>query len=207
MSIKEIAKKRFACKVFDKSKKIPKETIQEVLEIGSLAPSSFGMEGWKVLVITNDELKAKLKPLCWNQEQITTCSHLLVILSAIKSLKVESNIPQKRLQRRDLSKEMLEAYIQKYSSFLKSIAKDDKELFCWSARQSYILATYLMLGAKSLGVDSCPIEGFEQEKIEELLKIDKDEFRVSLLLPLGYCAMSQPKKVRLPLDEIIEYLD
>ena len=62
---------RHACKVFDNTKKIKDEDIRYILEVGRKSPSSFGMEAWKFLVITNEDLKAKLKPECWNQEQIT----------------------------------------------------------------------------------------------------------------------------------------
>ncbi len=72
---------RHACKVFDESKKISDEDIHYILEAGRKSPSSFGMEAWKFLVITNEELRAKLRPLCWDQVQITSCSHLVVVLA------------------------------------------------------------------------------------------------------------------------------
>ena len=82
---------RHACKVFDETKKIPEEQMRYILEAGRKSPSSFGMEGWKFLVITNEELKAKLRPACWNQVQITSCSHLVVILTAIENLRPDGN--------------------------------------------------------------------------------------------------------------------
>jgi len=72
---------RHACKLFDDKKKIPKEDFDFLLEIGRLSPSSFGMEHWKFLVITSQDLKEKLRPVCWNQPQITTCSHLVAYLA------------------------------------------------------------------------------------------------------------------------------
>ena len=82
---------RHACKIFDETKKVSTEDMNYILEAGRKAPSSFGMEPWKFLVITNKELKEKLKPVCWDQAQITTCSHLVVILAAIDAVKPESN--------------------------------------------------------------------------------------------------------------------
>src|SRR3989339_1944255 len=102
---------RHACKIFDESKKISNENIREILEAGRKSPSSFGMEPWKFLVITNEELKAKLRPFCWNQPQITSCSHLVVILAAIESVRVESGVPAKRFLRREMSEEKFDFYI------------------------------------------------------------------------------------------------
>jgi nitroreductase len=206
-AIKDIIDFRFACKVFDKDRKIPKEDLEFILENARLAPSSFGMEGWKVLVISREKLKSQLTPLCWNQKQIETSSHLLVILSAIESLKPSSGTPQKMLKRRDLEPQILDKYIKVYSDYFTNITKNESDIFGWSARQSYILATYLMLLASSLGIDSCPIEGFEQRAVEELLDINTKEFRVSLLLPLGYRTTPQSKRLRKSLDEVVEFLD
>ena len=75
---------RHACKVFDDTKKISDEDITYILEAGRKSPSSFGQEGWKFLVITNENLKGKIRPFCWDQKQITTCSHLVIILAAIE---------------------------------------------------------------------------------------------------------------------------
>ena len=93
---------RHACKIFDESKKVSNEDMNFILEAGRKSPSSFGMEPWKFLVITNDELKEKLRPFCWNQPQITTCSHLVVILAAIDAVKPESGIPMKKFSRREM---------------------------------------------------------------------------------------------------------
>ena len=81
---------RHACKIFDESKKISDDDMHHILEVARTSPSSFGMEAWKFLVITNDTLREELKPFCWNQPQITTCSHLVVVLAGIDSVKVES---------------------------------------------------------------------------------------------------------------------
>lgn len=83
---------RHACKIFDENQKISDENMHHVLEVGRKSQSSFCMEAWKFLVITNEALKEKLRPFCWNQPQITTCSHLVVVLAGIESLKVESGV-------------------------------------------------------------------------------------------------------------------
>ena len=197
---------RHATKTFCKKKIISDEDIRFILDAGRMAPSSFGMEGWKFLVITNSELKEELRPLCWNQAQIITCSHLVVILCAIESLKPQNGIVQKRFARRRLTKEQEEGYIQKYSEHLSKEIEDNEAMFCWSARQTYLAAMQMMLAAASLEIDSCPIEGFEREKVEEMLHIDPQQYRVSLLLPFGYRIYPQSKRLRLDFEEVVEFI-
>ena len=84
MNYLEILKFRHACKVFDESKKISAGEFDFILEAGRLSPSSTGLEQWDFLVVQNEELRQKIREASWNQVQITSCSHLVVIL-AIKS--------------------------------------------------------------------------------------------------------------------------
>jgi len=197
---------RHACKVFDETKKIPKEDFEYILECGRLSSSSFGMEQWRFLVITNQELKEKLRPFCWNQPQITTCSHLLVIKGIKEELKPNSEYVKKMLSRRDLPKERIEGYLKRYENFMQD-KLDDEKLFCWSAKQCYIAAANMMMGAAYIGIDSCAIEGFEKDKVEELLNIDKKAEEIALMITFGYRIKPAPKKIRLKLDEIVEWID
>ncbi|WP_200762915.1 NAD(P)H-dependent oxidoreductase [Nitrosophilus alvini] len=196
---------RHACKVFDETKKIPKDDFEYILECGRLSPSSFGMEHWRFLVITDENLKKRLKPVCWNQAQITTCSHLVVIKAQKEILKPDSDYVRKMFERRGLPEDMTKAYIQKYTEFMQE-KKDEEKLFCWSAKQCYIALANMMTGAAFIGIDSCPIEGFEKEKVENILNIDTKKEEVAVLSAFGYRVQPQPKKVRLSLSEIVEYL-
>jgi len=197
---------RHACKVFDETKKISDEDIHYILEIGRKSPSSFGMEAWKFLVITNDELKAELRPACWDQVQITSCSHLVIVLAGIESVKIESGEVEKRFKRRDMPKKSLQMYMKRYTSHLKKTLSSDENIYCWTARQTYIAAANMMSGAAFIGIDSCPIEGFEKEKVEEILKLDTKKFQVAIILPFGYRLNPQPKKLRLPFDKVVEFI-
>ena len=128
---------RHACKIFDEKKKINENDLRYILNAGINSPSSFGMEGWKFLVITNQKLKEELKPYCWNQPQITTCSHLIVILAAINRLRPDSGVPIKRFKRRKGSKDMVEKYLIKYKDYIKNvIGEDDESIFQWSAKHT-----------------------------------------------------------------------
>jgi len=198
---------RHACKLFDENKKVSDEDITFILNAGRKSPSSFGMEAWKFLVITNEELKAKLRPACWNQIQITSCSHLVIILAGIESAKPESGIVEKRFTRREMPQEQLDFYMNLYSSHLKETLSDDDKLFAWTSKQTYIAAANMMTSAASIGIDSCPIEGFEIDKVEEILKLDKSKYRVSLILPFGYRVNEQSEQLRLEFDEVVEFID
>lgn len=197
---------RHACKVFDENKKIDEQDMHYILEAGRKSPSSFGMEAWKFLVITNEDLKAKLRPACWDQVQITSCSHLVIVLAGIKGVKPDSGIPAKRFARREMPQEKYEFYLNLYATHLKDTLSSDENIYSWTARQTFLAAANMMSAAAIKGIDSCPIEGFEKEKVEEILGIDKTEFRLSLVLPFGYRLNPQPAQLRVPFDEVVEFI-
>lgn len=202
----EIMDFRHACKIFDESKKISDEDMHYILEVARKSPSSFGMEAWKFLVITNDELREKLKPFCWNQPQITTCSHLVIVLAGIENLKVESGVVESQLMRRDLPKDKLDAFIELYASHLSDTLSSDEKIYQWSARQTYIASANMMNAAANIGIDSCPIEGFEKENVEKVLELDRAKYQVALVLPFGYRVNEQPPKFRSNFERVVEFI-
>ena len=197
---------RHACKVFDESKKISDAEMHYILEAGHKSPSSFGMEGWKFLVITNNDLKEKLRPVCWNQVQVTSCSHLVIILTAIDAVKVESGEPEKRFRRREMPQENLDFYMDLYAKHLAHTLSTDENIYAWTARQTYIALGNMMTAAAYIGIDSCPIEGFEKEKVEELLELDTTKWQLSVVLPFGYRLNEQSTQLRLPFEEVVEFI-
>jgi nitroreductase len=197
---------RHACKVFDNTKKISDEDMKFILETARKSPSSFGMEAWKFLVITNDELKEKIQPFCWNQAQVTTCSHLVVLLARIESVKPESGLPKARFQRREMPQEKLDFYLNLYADHLKETLSTDTNIYHWTSKQTYIAMGNMMTAAAYIGIDSCPIEGFEKEKVEEVLGLDTKQYQLSCVLPLGYRINEQSTQQRLPFDEVVEFI-
>ena len=197
---------RHACKIFDENKKISDADMHYILEVARKSPSSFGMEAWKFLVITNDELREELKPFCWNQPQITTCSHLVVVLAGIDSVKVESGEVRSRLSRRNMPEEKLNAFLKVYAGHLSDVLNDDDKIYQWTARQTYIAVANMMNAAASIEIDSCPIEGFEKEKVEEVLGLDTSKFQVALMLPFGYRINEQSEQLRLDFEDVVEFI-
>lgn len=197
---------RHACKVFDESKKISDADMKYILEAGRKSPSSFGMEAWKFLVITNEDLKAKLRPACWDQVQVTSCSHLVIVLSGIDSVKPASGLVKERFQRREMPQETLDFYLGLYASHLENTLSSDANIEAWTAKQSYIALGNMMTAGAVLGIDSCPIEGFEKEKVEEILNLDTSKYRLSVVVPFGYRINEQSSQLRLDFDEVVEFI-
>ena len=197
---------RHACKIFDETKKVSCEDMNYILEAGRKSPSSFGMEPWKFLVITNEELKAELRPVCWDQPQITTCSHLVIILAAIDSVKPESGEVERKFKRREMPQEKLDFYMGLYSSHLANTLSSNENIYSWTAKQTYIAMGNMMTVAAIKGVDSCPIEGFEKEKVEKILKLDLSKYQLSCIVPFGYRINEQSTQLRESFENIIEYI-
>ncbi len=198
---------RHACKIFDKSKKVSDEDMRFILEMGRKSPSSVGLEAWKFLVINGDELKEKIKPICWNQEQITSCSHLVIVLAGIDCIKVENGEARKRISREGKSEEKLEAYLNLYAQYMGETLKSDEKIYEFTSKQTYIAIGNMMTAAAILGIDSCAIGGFDKDELEKLLDLDVTKYQVSLVLPFGYRLNPQPKKIRYGFDEVVEFLD
>ena len=197
---------RHACKIFDETKKINDEELTYILEAGRKAPSSFGMEPWKFLVITNKELKEKLKPVCWNQPQITTCSHLVVILAAIDAVKPEFGEVERKFKRREMPQEKVDFYINLYASHLANTLSSDENIYSWTAKQTGIAMGNMMTAAAIKGVDSCAIEGFEKEKVEEILGLDLTKYRLSVIIAFGYRINEQSSQLIEPLENVVEFI-
>lgn len=196
---------RHACKLFDETKKIPHELFSEILEVGRLAPSSFGVEPTRLLVLRSQEAKNALRPLCWDQPQITTASEVVVF----KSLQVDVVPPSEYIKNNTLRRKMdlsgYEAFCARLGNFLKARGFTDDKIGYWTALQAYITATYMVSYASYAGVDTCFIEGFEKEKVEKLYGLDSFKEQVNLIVCFGYRAKAQQPRYRISIDEFVEY--
>ncbi len=190
---------RHACKLFEEQRPLARADLDFVLEAGRLAPSSLGLEPWRFLVIEDRALRRHLRPSCWNQVQITSAGAVIVILALTAELKPETGYAQRMLRRLVASQAELDEAMQIYQGITRG------DLVAWSVAQCHIAAAQMMLAAAAIGIDSCPMGGFEPEAVAEVLAIDRTRFEVALLLALGYRAQKQPPRHRLPLSELVEY--
>jgi nitroreductase len=190
---------RYACKLFDEKRPLARADLDYILEAGRLAPSSLGLEPWRFLVIEDHALRRHLRSACWNQSQITTASAVVAILALKSELAPETGYAQRMLRRLVASDAELEEAMQIY----RDIARGD--VATWSVAQCHIAATVMILAAAAIGIDTCPMGGFEPEAVAEVLGIDRGRHEIALLLAVGYRAQPQPKRHRLPLKELVEY--
>ncbi len=192
---------RHACKEFDQNRKIREDDMQFLLETARLTPTSFGMEQHRLLHIKDEKLKARLKPACWDQKQITTCSDLIAIKAVTEKVKPGSEYVKSMFGRRGLPEDATQAYLQRYENFLS-----DKDIECWAQKQCYITLGNMMSAAAMIGIDSCAIEGFETQKVEEILRIDTTKERIAVIVAFGFRINEPGKKYRLDMDELVEVL-
>lgn len=190
---------RYACKLFNTAKPVARGDLDYILEAGRLSPSSLGLEPWRFIVIEDKALRRHLRPACWNQDQITTASAVIVILALKEELKQETGYAAKMLRRLVSSDAQLEEAMQIYHDILRG------DVVAWSVAQCHIAAADMMMAAAAIGIDTCPIGGFEPERVADVLHIDRSRFEIALLLAVGYRAQPQPPKHRLPLADLVEY--
>ena len=210
----QVFENRCSTRYYDPNKKISQEDFSAILEFARLSPSSVGSEPWKFLVIQNKALRDKLKPFSWGmQYQLDDCSHLVIIL-AKKNARYDTPFFRDVAVRRGLQGEQLEKALEKYKGLQEvemKTAESERALFDWTSKQTYIALANMLTGAAAIGVDSCPIEGFNYDKMNEVLAaeglFDPSEWGVSVAATFGYRARDITKKSRRPIEEIVTWVE
>lgn len=205
---------RSACRYYDVNKKISREDMEYILELGRLSPSSVGSEPWQFLVLQNEAIREKIAPVIWGiKHPMNEMSHLVVLL-AKKNARYDSAFFRNSLERRGLTPEQIEATLSRYKTFQTEdiqIADSERTLFDWSCKQTYIALANMMTGAAMIGIDSCPIEGFHYESVNRILSeaglFDANEWGVSCMVTFGYRSKEIKKKYRKPADEVIKWIE
>jgi nitroreductase len=208
---------RHATKEFDPEKKISKEDFSFILETGRLSPSSFGFEPWKFLVVQNETLRNKLLPVTWGgQKQLPTASHFVIILSRTpKELLADSeHILHMMNNVQKLREEVVKGKGGMYQKFLETdfdLLSNERAMFEWGCRQTYIALGNMMTAAAQIGIDSCPIEGFDKENVEQILVeegiLDTDQFGISCMVAFGFRVKEPREKTRQSKEQIIQWVE
>ncbi|MBU2905531.1 NAD(P)H-dependent oxidoreductase [Arenibacter algicola] len=186
---------RHATKEFDATKKVSDADMNFILETAHLSPSSFGFEPWHFIVVQDKELREALKPVAWGAPvKLDTASHFVLGLS-MKAPMTKWDSDYIMSMMKDV-KQLPEEVIEMYSKFYREFQErdfnldNDKKLFDWASKQTYIALGNMMTSAALIGIDSCPIEGFHQEKAEALLRekfgVDTDKYGLSYMAAFGY---------------------
>jgi nitroreductase len=199
---------RYATKKFDSSRKIPAELWKTLEQALVLAPSSFGLQPWKFIVVTNPDVKARLRAVSWGQPQVEDCSHL-VVFTARRSMGEEDI--DRFVARIAEVREVTVASLSGYADMMKgSVVQGplSKVVEQWTAKQAYIALGNFITCAATLGVDTCPMEGLEPAKYDEILGLADSGFHTLAICPAGYRAQDDAyaklAKVRFPLEQVIQ---
>lgn len=205
---------RASTRSYDCSKKIPQDDFTAILEFGRLSPSSVGSEPWQFLVIQNPDLRQKLKPVSWGMvNTIETASHIVAIL-AKKNARYDSPYFDAVTARRGLVGEAKEQALAKYQKFQTediAILDNERTLFDWASKQTYIALGNMMTGAALIGVDSCAIEGFHYGEVNRILAeeglFDPNEWGVSVMITFGYRDKEIKPKSRKAFEEVVKFIE
>ncbi|MEG2294334.1 MAG: NAD(P)H-dependent oxidoreductase [Carnobacterium sp.] len=207
---------RRAIKSFDPTKKISDEDFEFILEVGRRSPSSVGYEPWRFLVLQNEEIREQIREVSFGAKgQLPTASHFVIIL-ARKDARYDSNYIDHLLKNvKKISPDIVAQMKGAYKNFQEvdmKILDDERNLFDWASKQTYLALANMMTMAQQIGIDSCPIEGFNYEAVTKILVenklLDPEVFGVSVMAAFGYKENDPEfKSVRQPLTDIVQWIN
>ena len=189
---------------------VPKEKIERILEAIRLTPTSSGLQPFEVYVITDIDVKSKIREIAWNQSQVTDCSHLLVFAAW------EHYTADRINYMFDLTNEIRGFKNEGWENYRQQLLanypqKDPQQNFEHAARQTYIALMSAMTQAVEEGLDSTPMEGFDSEALDSILDLKSKGLRSTLLLPIGFRLAEKDwlvnlEKVRKPMKNLVNYI-
>lgn len=199
---------RYAVKKFDAAERIPAEKWAALEQSLLLSPSSYGLQAWKFLVVEDKALRAKLRTASWDQSQITDADKLVVFLVKKDAGPADVQRFVDRISEvRRVPAEMVEGYKQ---TMLQSVSLPPEKVEAWLTRQVYIALGNFLTSAAVLGVDACPMEGFDKDKYDEILGLHAKGWKSVVIATAGVRASddayARNAKVRFPLNEVIEHI-
>ncbi len=199
---------RYAVKKFDAAGRIPADRWAALEQSLLLSPSSYGLQAWKFLVVEDKALRAKLRPASWGQTQITDADKLVVFLVKKDAGAADVQRFVDRISEvRRVPAEALEGYKQ---TMLQSVSLPPEKVEAWLTRQVYIALGNFLTSAAVLGVDACPMEGFDKDKYDEILGLHAKGWKAVVVATAGVRASddayAKNAKVRFPLSEVVERL-
>lgn len=214
MDFLELSEKRFTAKKFDPSKSISAEDFDKLKKILQLAPSSVNSQPWIFLTGSSEEAKKRIRPAVadFNWPRLDTCSHFVLIAvrnglsDKYQHRLLEQETKDGRVANEEAAKEIYDG-----RQYFINLREQVGETLNWEKKQAYIAMTALLYGASSMGIDSTPIEGFDEAAMDKVLNLDMYGARSVLLVTLGYDAeddhnRARPKS-RLPQEDIFYDLD
>ena len=197
---------RYATKAFD-TRKLPDATWAALEESLRLTPSSYGLQPWKFIVVNDPTLRTKLRPVSWNQSQVTDASHLVVFARRTEVTETDVNeFFNQMVSERQADATKLEPYRQMMLGGVVN-GKDASAQKDWAARQLYIALGQLMGAAAAMAIDTCPLEGIDPDAYTEILGLKGSGYEVVVACAVGYRSAEDKyagmKKIRFPAARVI----
>ena len=202
---------RYAAKKLDPARKVPEEKVSRILEAARLAPTSSGLQPYEILVVTNSALRERIKPVAWNQGQVTDCSHLLVFAAW------DDYTPERINSMFDLTNTVRGIKNEGWENYRQTLLagyppRGPEVNHEHAARQAYIGMMAAIMAATFEEVDCTPMEGFDPSAVDEILDLRQRGLRSVLMLPLGYREADKDwlvnlKKVRRPMEQFVTRID
>ncbi|KHL94645.1 hypothetical protein QW71_16680 [Paenibacillus sp. IHB B 3415] len=203
---------RHATKEFDPERKISEEDFQFILEAGRLSPSSGGNEPWKFIVVQSPEFRNELAPYAYGAvRQLPTSSHFVMIL-ARKDLTYDSPyLKEQQTQTLEMPLEIYKGMKPAYAQFYHDLHLDsERALLDWSSKQTFIALGNMMTAAAHIEIDSCAIEGFNLDAVNDLLQkkglLGQNEYSLSVMAAFGYRVREGRSKKRRPMKDIVQFV-
>ncbi len=197
---------RYATKQFDPARKIAAEHWKTLEEAMTLAPSSYGLQPWAFVVVTDPKVREKLRAVSWNQPQITDASHLVVFCAKANLARADVERYIDRIaQVRAVPKDALAGF---RDMMLGTVEAPGANHLHWNQRQVYIALGFFLSAAAMLGIDACPMEGFDAAKYNEILGLTAQGLSATVLATAGYRSPGDSyaslKKVRFDASDVIK---
>ena len=200
---------RYATKAFDANRQIDASTWASLEQALVLTASSYGLQPWKFLVITDASIRSELRPHSWNQSQISDCSHLVVLLKKRTITASDADrLIEAIAQARGIETNVLAGYRQMIQVDLIDGPRS-QIIGQWAANQVYIALGNLLSSAALLGVDTCAIEGFSPSDYDRILGLESNDYQSCVVCACGYRSSDDKyaglAKVRYPASDLIEH--
>jgi nitroreductase/dihydropteridine reductase len=199
---------RYATKKFDSQKSLDKSQLEVLAQAFNLTATSYGLQPCRLVIVQDQDLKDKMVPLSYGQLQVKDASAVLVICTTA----VDANYVKDYFSIVKKERNTPDEVIQPFQDFLTNTfsKKEVVETEQWAKNQAYLILGNLLTVCAQQQIDSCPMEGFVPEQVDQLLGLEEQGLKSILLLPVGYRseddAMSQLKKVRRPQQEMVSFV-
>lgn len=197
MNVSEAIALRRSVKVYDPNHRMTQDEIETLLTLGLLSPTAFNIQNWRFVVVTDPELRQKIRAASWNQAQVTDASLLIILTADLNAWKRDParywvNAPK-------AAQDMLVPMIGNFYQGKEQVQRDEGMRSCGMA------AMTLMLAAKEMGYDTCPMDGFDFEAVAKIINLPEDHTPVMFVVVGKALEPAKPRGGQLPLDEVVIY--